>query len=130
MARIVGVEIPNEKRVEIALTYIHGVGLTTSKEILKAANVKPGTRVSDLTKEEVKRLYDYIDKNILTEGQVKQKVFQNIKRLKDIRSYRGDRHKKNLPVRGQNTRKNARTKKGRSSAVGGLKVKITKKITI
>lgn len=127
MARIVGVEIPNEKRVEIALTYIHGIGLKTSQVILKATNISPDTRVKDLTAEELKRLYDYVDKNIPTEGQVKQKVFQNIKRLKDIRAFRGLRHKQNLPVRGQNTRKNARTKKGRSTAVGGLKVKITKK---
>lgn len=127
MARIVGVEIPNEKRVEIALTYIYGIGLKTSQTILKATNIPASTRVKNLTADELKRLYDYIEKNVPTEGQVKQKIFQNIKRLKDIRAYRGLRHKQNLPVRGQNTRKNARTKKGRSIAVGGLKLKITKK---
>lgn len=127
MARIVGVEIPNEKRVEIALTYIHGIGLATSKEILTAANVSPDTRVKDLADNEIKRIYDYIEKNIPTEGQVKQKVFQNVKRLKDIRAYRGLRHKAGLPVRGQNTRSNCRTRKGRSVAVGGLKNKLTKK---
>ena len=126
MARIVGVEIPNEKRAEIALTYIHGIGVTTSKSILDATNINPNTRVKDLKDAELKRLYDYIDKNILTEGQVKQKVFQNIKRLKEIRSYRGQRHKSGLPVRGQNIRSNGRTRKGRSMAVGGLKVKVAK----
>jgi small subunit ribosomal protein S13 len=128
MARIVGVEIPNEKRVEIGLTYIYGVGRTTAKKILAAVNIDPSTRVKDLTNGEIKRIYDYIEKNIPTEGQVKQQVFMNIKRLKDIRCYRGIRHKLGLPVRGQNTRKNARTRKGKSGGpVGGLRVKITKK---
>ncbi len=127
MARIVGVEIPNEKRVEIALTYIHGIGLATSKEVLEATNVDPKTRVKDLKREEIKRLYEYIDKNVPTEGQVKQKVNRDIKRLKDIRAYRGLRHKAGLPVRGQNTRSNCRTRKGKGVAVGGLKVKVTKK---
>ncbi len=126
MARIVGVEIPNEKRVEIALTYIYGIGLKTSQTILSATNVNPDTRVKDLKDAELKRLYEYIDKNIQTEGVVKQRVFQNIKRLKDIRSYRGLRHKANLPARGQNTRANGRTRKGRSIAVGGLKNKAAK----
>lgn len=126
MARIVGVEVPSEKRVDIALTYIYGIGSTTSKSILSATNVKPETRVKDLKDAELKRLYEYIEKNVKTEGQVRQKVFQDIKRLRDIRSYRGLRHKKGLPVRGQNTRANARTKKGRSMAVGGLKNKVTK----
>lgn len=126
MARIVGVEIPNEKRVEIALTYIHGIGLPTSQVILKATNVNPDTRVKDLKDDELKRLYEYIDKNVLTEGQVKQRVFQAIKRLKDIRAYRGLRHKAGLPVRGQNTRANCRTRKGKNAAVGGLKIKVAK----
>ncbi|MCA9380881.1 30S ribosomal protein S13 [Candidatus Dojkabacteria bacterium] len=125
MARIVGVEIPNEKRIEIALTYIHGIGLTTSRTILEATNISADKRVKDLDDAELKRLYEYIDKNVPTEGNVKQKVFQNIKRLKDIRSYRGLRHKAGLPVNGQNTRANSRTRKGRSIAVGGLK-KVTK----
>lgn len=126
MARIVGVEVPSEKRVDVALTYIYGIGPTTSRQILSATNVKPETRVKDLKDAELKRLYEYIEKNVKTEGQVRQKVFLDIKRLKDIRSYRGIRHKKGLPVRGQNTRSNARTKKGRSVAVGGLKNKVTK----
>lgn len=126
MARIVGVEIPNEKRVEIGLTYIYGIGLTTSKVILGATNINPDKRVRELTDSEIQRLYEYIEKNVPTEGQVKQRVFQSIKRLKDIRAYRGLRHKAGLPVRGQNTRKNAKTRKGRGLAVGGLKVKITK----
>lgn len=127
MARIVGIEIPNEKRVEIGLTYIYGIGLTTSKVILSATNISPDTRVKDLTDGEIRKLYDYIEKNVTTEGQVKQKVFQSIKRLKDIRSYRGLRHKNGLPVRGQNTRTNSKTRKGRGRAVGGLNNKITKK---
>jgi len=127
MARIVGVEIPNEKKILFALTYIYGIGRTTSKEILDAVNVDPSTRTKDLKNEELKRIYEYIDKNIPTEGNVKQNVFQNIKRLKDIRAYRGVRHKLGLPVRGQNTRSNSRTRKGKGVAVGGLKVKITQK---
>lgn len=126
MARIVGVEIPNEKRVEIGLTYIYGIGLATSKTILGATNINPDKRVKELNDSEIQRLYEYIEKNVPTEGQVKQRVFQAIKRLKDIRAYRGLRHKAGLPVRGQNTRKNAKTRKGRGLAVGGLKVKITK----
>ena len=127
MARIVGIEIPNEKRVEIGLTYIYGIGLRTSKEILTGANINPDTRVKDLTDQEIRRLYDYIEKNVPTEGQVKQKTFQAIKRLKDIRSYRGQRHKVGLPARGQNTRSNTRTKKGKARAVGGLAIKVAKK---
>lgn len=127
MARIVGVEIPSEKRVEIALTYIYGIGLTTSQRILRATSINPDTRVKNLTDSEVKRLYDFIEKGIQTEGQVKQKNFLAIKRLKDIRSYRGIRHKVGLPARGQNTRSNTRTKKGKAIAVGGLKIKAAKK---
>lgn len=127
MARIVGVEVPNEKRVVIGLTYIHGIGLATSQQILAATNIDESKRVKDLSDAETKRIYDYIDKNIPTEGQVKQKVFQNIKRLKEIRAYRGLRHRQGLPVRGQNTRSNCRTRKGRGVAVGGLKVKLTHK---
>ena len=126
MARIVGVEIPNEKRIEVALTYIYGIGPTTAKKILKATNVNPDTRTKTLNDSEVKRLYEYIEKNVPTEGNVKQRQFQSIKRLKDIRTYRGQRHKLGLPVRGQNTRSNGRTRKGRSIAVGGLKNKETK----
>ncbi len=128
MARIVGIEIPDDKQIETALTYIHGIGLKTSQGILEHTKIKPTTRTKDLTQEEIAKLYDYIDKNLQVEGELRQKVFRNIKRLRDIRSYRGMRHKAGLPSRGQNTRKNARSRKGKvKSAVGGLKNKITKK---
>ena len=126
MARIVGVEIPNEKRIEASLRYIYGIGLTTSKKILEATNSDPNKRTKDLSEAETRRLYEYIEKNVPTEGQVKQGVFQAIKRIKDIRAYRGVRHKAGLPVRGQNTRSNSKTRKGRGIAVGGLKNKVTK----
>lgn len=126
MARIVGVEIPNEKRIEIALTYIYGIGLSSAQKILEATNIDKNIRAKDLKDTEIRRLYEYIEKNIPTEGQVKQKNFLAIKRLKDIRNYRGIRHKQGLPVRGQNTRKNAKTRKGRGATVGGLKIKVTK----
>jgi len=125
--RIVGVEIRKEKRIEIALTDIYGIGLTTSQKILEVTSIDPDKRAKDLTDVEIKKIYDYIEKTIPTEGQVRQKVFQAIKRLKDIRSFRGQRHKLGLPVRGQNTRSNGRTRKGRNRAVGGLNLKITKK---
>lgn len=123
MARIVGVEIPNNKKVFIALRYIYGIGPSISDQILTATNIDKNKRVKDLEDAEIKRLYDYIEANVPTEGQVKQQVFQAIKRLKDNRSYRGLRHKASLPVRGQNTRSNGRTRKGKSIAVGGLKPK-------
>lgn len=126
MARIVGVEIPNEKRIEIALTYIYGIGLSSAQKILEATNIDKNIRAKDLKDTEIRRLYEYIEKNIPTEGQVKQKNFLAIKRLKDIRNYRGIRHKQGLPVRGQNTRKNAKTRKGKGATVGGLKIKVTK----
>jgi len=127
MARIVGVDIPNEKRVEVAMTYIHGIGLKTSQKILADTNVDQNKRAKDLTKEEINRVYEFIEKNVMVEGALRQNVFQNIKRLKDIRAYRGLRHKAGLPVRGQNTKKNARTRKGKvKMAVGGLKQKLTK----
>lgn len=127
MARIVGIEIPNEKRVEIGLTYIYGIGLTTSQKILKDTKINPELRVKELTDEQIRRLYDYIEKNVTTEGQVRQKNFLAIKRLKDIRSFRGQRHKAGLPVRGQNTRTNSRTRKGKAKPVGGLTIKVAKK---
>lgn len=126
MARIVGVEIPNDKRIEASLRYIYGIGLTTSRKILEATNISPDKRTKDLSEAETRRLYEYIEKNVPTEGQVKQVVFQAIKRVKDIRAYRGNRHKAGLPVRGQNTRSNSKTRKGRGIAVGGLKNKVTK----
>ena len=121
MARIVGVDIPNEKRIEIALTYIYGIGPNTAQKILENTGVNPDTRAKDLSENDISKLYEYIEKNVIVEGNLKQRVFQNIKRLKDIRAYRGMRHKLGLPVRGQNTRKNAKTRKGRGATVGGLK---------
>lgn len=127
MARILGVDIPNEKQTETALTYIYGIGHTSAKRILAATNVPGNKRAGDLTQAEIAKLYDYIEKNYTIEGALKQRIFQNVKRLKDIRCYRGIRHKVGLPVRGQNTRKNARTRKGKGIAVGGLKQKLEKK---
>ncbi|MCA9383668.1 30S ribosomal protein S13 [Candidatus Dojkabacteria bacterium] len=125
MARIVGVDLPENKRVEVALTYIHGIGLTTSQKILEMTNVSPDKRVKDLTDNEIQRITNAL-KDMTLEGELKQVVFRNIKRLKDIRSYRGIRHKLGLPTRGQRTRTNAVTRKGKNIAVGGLKRKIEK----
>ncbi|MEI7578722.1 MAG: 30S ribosomal protein S13 [bacterium] len=125
MVRIAGINLPNEKRIEIALTYIFGIGLATSKKILVMTNVNPDIRVKDLKDAEVKRISNAMQDRTL-EGELKQQVFSNIKRLKDIRSYRGIRHKLGLPVRGQNTRNNAVTRKGKNIAVGGLKRKLEK----
>lgn len=118
MARISGVDIPREKRVEIALTYIFGIGLTTSKKVLAAANVDPDRRVKDLTDEEVNRLREYIDRNVRVEGDLRREVALNIKRLQEIGSYRGIRHRRRLPLRGQRTRTNARTLRGAKKTVG------------
>lgn len=117
MARIAGVEIPSQKRVEASLQYVYGVGLTTVKQILSSTKISADTRVKDLTDKEVKLLNDYIAANIKVEGELRQIVQRNIKRLKDIKAYRGLRHKVGLPVRGQNTRKNARTRKGKHVAI-------------
>lgn len=125
MVRIIGVNIPPEKKVLFALTYIYGVGLTTSHGILEQANVDKNKRVSELSEAEVKRITNVLKEKTL-EGDLKQRVFQNIKRLKDIKSYRGIRHRLGLPVRGQKTRTNAVTRKGKNLAVGGLNPKITK----
>jgi small subunit ribosomal protein S13 len=126
MARIAGVDIPREKRVEIGLTYIFGIGLTTSKKILAATGVNPDTRVRDLTEEEVTRLREVIDRNYRVEGELRREVALNIKRLVEIGCYRGIRHRRNLPVHGQRTRTNARTKRPVRKTVGGRK-KATKK---
>ncbi len=112
MARIAGIDIPREKRVEVALTYIFGIGLPTSQKILAQANVNPDTRVRDLTEEQVNRLRDIIDRRYKVEGDLRREVALNIKRLQEIGSYRGLRHRRNLPVRGQRTKTNARTRKG------------------
>ncbi len=125
-ARIVGVDVPLEKRVEVALTYIHGIGLARSREILDKLKINPDTRTKDLNETDIKNLNEFISKNFKVEGELRQIVFRNIKRLKDIRCYRGIRHKLGLPVRGQRTRTNAVTRKGKNIAVGGLKRKLEK----
>lgn len=113
MARIAGVDLPNEKRVEIGLTYIFGIGQVTSNKILKETGVNPDTRVKDLTDAEITKIRDYIEKNVTVEGDLKREIGMNIKALQEIGSYRGIRHRKGLPVRGQSTRSNARTRKGK-----------------
>jgi small subunit ribosomal protein S13 len=118
MSRIAGVNIPTEKRVEIALTYIFGIGLTRSRETLAATKIDPNIRVKKLTDEQVEKIRNYIDKNFKVESDLKLSVNQEIKRLKEINSYRGTRHLKNLPVRGQRTKTNARTKRGRKVTIG------------
>ena len=112
MARIAGVDLPNSKRVEIGLTYIYGIGRVTSNKILEATGIDPDIRVKDLTEEQIGQIRDYMDKNLTTEGELRRVVNMNIKALQEIKSYRGLRHKANLPVRGQNTKSNARTRKG------------------
>jgi small subunit ribosomal protein S13 len=121
VARIEGVDLPREKRVEIGLTYIFGIGLTTSQQILRETGINPGTRVRDLTEEEVVRLREYIDKNLKVEGDLRRETAQNIKRLMEIGCYRGLRHRRGLPVRGQRTHTNARTRKGPRRQIGAKK---------
>jgi small subunit ribosomal protein S13 len=127
MARIAGVDLNKNKRIEIALTYLYGVGLTVSRKILQVTNIDPNKRVKDLTPEETNRLREVIEKQYKVEGDLRSEVAMNIKRLIEINCYRGIRHKKNLPVRGQRTRTNARTHKGARIAIGGLTKKIAKK---
>ena len=122
MARIGGVDLPNEKRVEIGLTYIYGIGKVTSNKVLKDTGIDPDTRVKDLTEEQIGKIREYLDKNLTTEGELRRVVNMNIKALQEIKSYRGLRHKAGLPVRGQNTKSNARTRKG-PKKVGGKKTK-------
>ena len=121
MARLVGVDLPRDKRIEVGLTYIYGIGLTTSKKILAETGVNPDTRVNDLTEDELSKLRDYIQANLTTEGDLHREVSQNIKRLMDIGCYRGLRHRRGLPVRGQRTHTNARTRKGPKRQIGGKK---------
>ena len=121
MARIAGVDLPREKRVEIGLTYIYGIGRTSSNRILEAANVDPSTRVRDLTDEEVKRISAVIDETQTVEGDLRREIALNIKRLQEIGCYRGIRHRRGLPVRGQNTKNNARTRKGPKRTVANKK---------
>jgi small subunit ribosomal protein S13 len=118
MARIAGIDIPREKRVEVALTYIYGIGLPTAQKILVSANVNPDTRVRDLTEEQVNRLREIIDRRHKVEGDLRREVALNIKRLIEIGSYRGSRHRRNLPVRGQRTKTNARQRRGPKKTVG------------
>ncbi|GAB4334711.1 MAG: 30S ribosomal protein S13 [Dehalococcoidia bacterium] len=119
MARISGVDIPNEKRIETALTYIYGIGLTTAQKILADVGVNPDTRTKDLTDDELIRIREYIDKNLVVEGDLRREVRQNITRLIEINCYRGQRHRRNLPVRGQRTRTNARQRRGKRQTVAG-----------
>ena len=127
MARIAGVTIPAEKQVYIALTYIYGIGETTSRTILAAAKIEPTTRVKDLTEAEEQKLREIIDEKYSVEGDLQRLVANNVKRLKDIESYKGLRHRNGLPVNGQRTRTNARTRKGRAVAVGGAQPKAASK---
>ncbi|MBM4406410.1 MAG: 30S ribosomal protein S13 [Chloroflexi bacterium] len=128
MARIAGVDIPNNKRVDIALRYIHGLGPSNSREILEKARVVNNPRVKDLTEEELNRIRDAVDKSgYLIEGDLRREVSQNVRRLIDIGSYRGSRHRKSLPVRGQRTRTNARTKRGARKTVAGRRKVAAKK---
>ena len=121
MARIAGVDLPREKRVEIGLTYIYGIGLATSKQILAATGINPDTRVKDLDENDVSKLREYIDHNLRVEGELRGEVNLNIKRLMEIGCYRGIRHRKGLPVRGQSSKRNARTRKGPRRSVAKKK---------
>ena len=121
MARLVGVDLPRNKRIEIALTYIYGIGLTTAKEIIAATGVDPDIRVKDLSEEDLAKLRDYIQQNLKVEGDLHGEVSQNVKRLMEIGCYRGLRHRRGLPVRGQRTHTNARTRKGPRKQIGGKK---------
>lgn len=121
MARIAGVDIPRDKRVEIALTYIYGIGRTTSKQVLEGTQIDPNTRVRDLDENQLTRLREFIDRNLIVEGDLRREVNMNIKRLMEIGSYRGMRHRRSLPSRGQRTRTNARTQRGTRKTVAGRK---------
>ena len=121
MARLSGVDIPNQKRIEVALTYIYGIGRASSNKILEQANVNPDTRVKDLTDEEVNRIREIIEEHHMVEGDLRREIAMNIKRLQEIGCYRGIRHRKGLPVRGQKTKTNARTRKGPKRTVANKK---------
>lgn len=127
MARIAGVDLPRNKRVEIGLTYIYGIGLYTSQEIIKNTGINPDTRIKDLSEEEVTRLRDAIDHTYVVEGDLRREVGLNIKRLQEIGCYRGLRHRRSLPARGQRTRTNARTRRGTRKTVAGKKRAARKK---
>ena len=121
MARIAGIDLPNEKRVEIGLTYVYGIGRTSATKILEKTGINPDTRVKDLTEDEVAKLRDVIDNNYTVEGDLRREVALNIKRLIEVGCYRGVRHRKGLPVRGQNTKNNARTRKGPKRTIANKK---------
>ncbi len=121
MARISGIDLPKDKRIEIGLTYIYGIGRKTAENILKATGINPDTRVRDLTEDDVAKIRDYIDKNLEVEGDLRRNVALNIKRLVEINCYRGIRHRKGLPVRGQRTKTNARTRKGPAKTIANKK---------
>lgn len=127
MARIAGTNIPNEKRVEIALTYIYGIGISQSKNILENVKIDPNTRVKELTEPQISQIREYIDKNLKVEAELSREVSGNIKRLKDIKAYRGLRHIAKLPLRGQRTKTNARTKRGKKVTVGSGRKKAAAK---
>jgi small subunit ribosomal protein S13 len=126
-ARISGVTIPAEKQIWVSLTYVYGIGPTTSRNILAKANVELTARVKDLTDAEISRIQDVINTDLIVEGELQRIVSGNIKRLKDIKAYRGDRHSRNLPSRGQRTKTNARTRRGKKSTVGGTAKKVASK---
>ncbi len=121
MARLVGVDLPRDKRIEVGLTYIYGIGPTTAKKIIAETGVNPDVRVKDLTEDDLQKLRDYIQANLKVEGDLHREVSQNIKRLMEIGCYRGLRHRRGLPVRGQRTHTNARTRKGPKKQIGGKK---------
>ena len=121
MARIAGVDLPREKRVEVGLTYIYGIGLTTSQQIIAETGINPDTRVKDLSENEISKLREYIEHHLKVEGDLRRDVSLNIKRLMEIGSYRGVRHRRGLPVRGQNTKQNARTRKGPKKTIANKK---------
>jgi small subunit ribosomal protein S13 len=127
MARISGVTIPTDKQIWVSLTYVYGIGPKTSHDILAAAKVEPSVRVKDLTDAEIARIQDYINEHYTVEGELQRIVTGNIKRLKDINAYRGLRHKSNLPSRGQRTKTNARTRRGKKTTVGGTAKKVASK---
>lgn len=127
MARFANIEIPADKQVRISLTYIYGIGNVTAMKMLEDVKIDPYKRVKDLTEAEEAKIREYIDNNIMVEGDLRRQVVGNIKRLRDIKSYRGERHSKNLPSRGQRTRTNARTRRGKRIAIGGAQPKAASK---
>ncbi|MBM3248029.1 MAG: 30S ribosomal protein S13 [Candidatus Omnitrophica bacterium] len=126
MPRILGLDLPKEKRIEISLTYFYGIGRTLANKILKDVNVDPNKRAKDLSEEEISRIASMVQKNYRIEGDLKREIAQNVKRLIDIGSYRGSRHRRGLPVRGQRTKTNARTRKGKKKNVGIMKAAVEK----